>query len=89
MDKLRNLQFNKTEFDNIFSYYCNANETDKILKLKSEVNGNKEVLLDSIDKLLERGESVDELLNRTEKLKGTSDSFRIRTREMNSCCILF
>jgi synaptobrevin family protein YKT6 len=89
LDKLRNLQFNKIEFDNIFSHYCDANETDKILKLKGEVNETKDVVLDSIDKLLERGESIDELLQRTEKLKTTSDLFRIRTREMNSCCILF
>lgn len=86
---LKNLKFNKSEFDNLFDSYLNPGENDKILKLQSELDATKLVLLDSIEALINRGESADELLKRTEVLKDSSFLLRKKSNELNSCCILF
>ena len=89
LDKLKNSKFNKSEFDNLFNSYKDANEIDTILKLKNELNETKLILLDSIDKVIDRGENMDELLKKAEGLNETSTLLRRKTKDMNSCCIIF
>ena len=89
LDKIQNPKINKTEIDNLFSSYKNANEIDKILKLKNELDETKLILLDSIEKLIDRGESMDELVKKAEGLNESSFLLMKGARDMNSCCILF
>ena len=86
---LKNEKKSSSEIDNLFMSYQNPNSFDKILQTKQEIDETKLILLDSIDKLLERGESLDDLVDKAKNLSATSALFKKKTNELNSCCSLF
>ena len=71
-----------------FRTYQNPIEADKILQIKQEIDEAKLILLNSIDNLLDRGERMDQLLDKTEKLAEDSFLFRKKARDLNCCIIL-
>ncbi len=43
---------------------------------------------ETIEQLLERGEKLDDLVQKTDKLSGTSKAFYKEVRELESACII-
>lgn len=80
---------NTADLDNLFETYQNPQTTDKVSLIQQEMDDVKVILLDSIEKLLERGESMDDLLNRTYELNIDSDIFKRKAKDLNSCCVIF
>jgi hypothetical protein len=78
----------KRNINDIFKSYQNPRYVDKIYSIRQEINENKIILLDSIDKLLEREEKLDELICKTEKLQVESFALRKEAEELNKCCII-
>jgi hypothetical protein len=68
--------------DDILRYF----KTKEILQ---QVNTNKKVLLRTVSKVLERGEKIEELVDKTEELSIQSKIFFKSSRKLNSCCWVF
>ncbi|XP_018600369.1 vesicle-associated membrane protein 8 [Scleropages formosus] len=48
----------------------------KLVQVQDQVNDVKVILKDNINKVLERGERLDELIDKTDDLQATADSFQ-------------
>ncbi len=62
---------------------------DKISLIRSELDDTKLILKKNIDDLLERGDSLEELLVKAEDLEFHAKIFANETDKMNKCCLLF
>ena len=69
-------------------YNDNPQKHDKIKNINDDINETKVIMLNSIDKLLERGEKLDEINKRTEELRQISIDFNNKSIKMNSCCMI-
>eukprot|EP01087_Luapelamoeba_hula_P017094 TRINITY_DN535_c0_g1_i1.p1 TRINITY_DN535_c0_g1~~TRINITY_DN535_c0_g1_i1.p1 ORF type:complete len:208 (-),score=27.84 TRINITY_DN535_c0_g1_i1:87-710(-) len=64
-------------------------EADSILRLQRQVDETKEVLLESLDALMERGDKLDDLVSRSQDLSFKSRAFVKEAERMNCSCVLF
>merc|ERR1711907_575291 len=53
---------------------------DKILKIQNDLDSTQKVLTQTIDNLLERGEKLDDLVQRSDELSATSKQFYRQAR---------
>eukprot|EP01123_Difflugia_compressa_P004422 TRINITY_DN15839_c0_g1_i1.p1 TRINITY_DN15839_c0_g1~~TRINITY_DN15839_c0_g1_i1.p1 ORF type:complete len:203 (+),score=40.44 TRINITY_DN15839_c0_g1_i1:58-666(+) len=68
--------------------FQNPREVDKIEMVKEDIEETKKVLVQTIDKLLERGQKLEELAVLSEDLSFQSKAFAKRAEELNSCCVI-
>jgi len=64
-------------------------KADKMTAIKQTLDETKEIVLKNIDALLERGETLDNLLERSNDLSFQSKAFAKKSEDLNSCCVLF
>lgn len=74
------------DLDKIIKKYENPNDFDKIKKIKETINTTKIVVLDTIDKILERGQKIDDLIAKSDELSITSKEFYKEAKKTNSWC---
>lgn len=72
--------------ENIWQKYQDPTEVNKIVKIKKDLEDTKKIMMDSIDKIIERGEKIENLIEKTESLQTSSEVFKVRAKELNSCC---
>lgn len=60
----------------------------KCQKILDELDVIKYIMIDNIEKLLKRGEKIDDMVIKSEHLKQISDDFVIRTKDLNRCCTI-
>lgn len=77
------------KLDSMFIQYQEPIKVDKVLKLKNTLDETKEVLYDSVDKLFERNDELNDLLKKSEMLAETGVDFNRGAKRLNSCCNLF
>jgi synaptobrevin family protein YKT6 len=58
----------------------------RILKVQKEIEDVKEVMVENIDKVLARGEKIDDLVERSQSLDTASKNFYKKSKKLNSCC---
>jgi len=75
-----------TEFSRIlhqqmeyFSFNPNA---DVINRVRGEVNDVKNIMMENIEKVLDRGEKIELLIDKTDQLQGDAFAFRRNTRKL-------
>jgi len=61
---------------------------DKIMKIQRDLDDTTTVLHQTIDNLLERGEKLDTLVERSDDLSKQSKMFYKQARKTNSCCVI-
>jgi len=61
---------------------------DKLTKIKGDLDETTAVLHQTIDNLLERGEKLDSLVERSDDLSKQSKMFYKQARKTNSCCVV-
>lgn len=61
---------------------------DKIMKIQNDLDDTTAVLHQTIENLLERGEKLDSLVERSDDLSKQSKMFYKQARKTNSCCIV-
>lgn len=61
---------------------------DKIIKIQKDLDSTQQVLHQTIDNILERGEKLDDLVSRSDELSATSKQFYKQARKTNSCCVV-
>jgi len=78
-------------------FFSNERNVDKISKVRGEIEDAKNIMVNNIEKVLERGEKIEVLVDKTEDLNQQSASFKSRGQKLKRkmwwknaklCCIL-
>ncbi len=80
-------KFNK-ECYNILKANRDPSQTDDIYKTQKEVENIKDIIEENIDKILGRGETIENLLEKTIELDDNAHNFYISSRKLG-CCKIF
>jgi len=65
-------------------YFSLDSNADKITQLRAGLTEVKDIMVDSIEKVLERGESIEHLLGRTENLQANSVNFKRKSEDLKN-----
>ncbi|WOL03520.1 VAMP-like protein YKT61 [Canna indica] len=63
-------------------------EADKLLKIQKDLDETKIILHKTIDSVLERGEKLDSLVEKSSDLSAASQMFYKQARKTNQCCTM-
>ncbi|KAJ9684966.1 hypothetical protein PVL29_017120 [Vitis rotundifolia] len=65
-------------------HYCmnHPEEISKLSKLKAQITEVKGIMMDNIEKVLDRGERIELLVDKTENLQFQADSFQRQGRQL-------
>ena len=70
----------------LWNKYQNPTQISKLIMVKEDLNETKKVMMETIDKIIERGDKIEDLITKTENLQTNADVFRIQAKKLNSCC---
>ena len=76
------------EFSLMMKEYESPGNFDKLIKVKNKIEDTKAIVHQSIEKLLERGEQLEDLVQKSEELSKTSKFFYTESKKLNRCCIV-
>lgn len=82
---------NNTAMPELATYlvkYQNPHEADALMKVQQELDETKIILQQSIENVLQRGEKLDSLVDKSEALTSSSKTFYKQAKKTNSCCVL-
>ena len=65
-----------------------ATTADPMAKIASDLSETQAILHESIQAVLKRGENLDELVSRSDKLSQSSKVFYRQARRSNACCVV-
>ncbi|CAE6447746.1 Synaptobrevin homolog YKT6 OS=Ashbya gossypii (strain ATCC 10895 / CBS 109,51 / FGSC 9923 / NRRL Y-1056) GN=YKT6 PE=3 SV=1 [Rhizoctonia solani AG-1 IB] len=68
--------------------YQDPKQADSIMKVQQELDETKIVLHKTIEAVLERGEKLDDLVDRSNNLSMQSKAFYKTAKKQNSCCVI-
>ena len=68
--------------------YQDPSQADSIMKVQQELDETKIVLHKTIESVLQRGEKLDSLVDKSEALSSSSRMFYKQAKKTNSCCII-
>ncbi|KAK0539179.1 palmitoyltransferase, partial [Tilletia horrida] len=68
--------------------YQDPRQADTIMKVQQELDETKIVLHKTIDSVLQRGEDLDKLVEKSNSLSSSSKQFYKTAKKQNSCCIV-
>jgi synaptobrevin family protein YKT6 len=66
--------------------YQNPKEADKLLAVQSQLDSIKDVMQTNIEQMMQRGETLDSLMGKSEDLNTASVAFYKQAKKANSCC---
>jgi len=62
------------------STYNTSPPTDSLSAARKEIDNVKDIMTENIERVLERGERIDLLVDKTDRLGGSARDFRVRSR---------
>eukprot|EP00946_MAST-07B_sp_MAST-7B-sp1_P003342 g3342.t1 len=68
--------------------YQDPNQVDKLSKIQKELDETTQIMHETIDKVLERGVKLDDLVDRSADLSSQSRMFYKTAKKHNSCCTI-
>lgn len=68
--------------------YQDPRQADAIMKVQQELDETKIILHKTIESVLQRGEKLDNLVDRSTALSAQSKMFYKTTKKQNSCCVI-
>ncbi|KAL8792820.1 MAG: hypothetical protein Q9195_004549 [Heterodermia aff. obscurata] len=68
--------------------YQDPQQADSIMKIQKELDETKIVLHKTIESVLERGEKIDDLVQKSDGLSAQSKMFYTQAKKQNSCCVM-
>jgi len=74
--------------DEYLKRYQDPHQADALLKVQQELDDTKIVLHKTIESVLQRGEKLDTLVDKSEALSASSKMFYTQARKTNSCCTI-
>jgi synaptobrevin family protein YKT6 len=72
--------------DTMITKYQNPAEADQISRIQKNLDETREVLHNTIDSVLQRGEKLEDLVERSGELSTQSKLFYKQAKRANSCC---
>lgn len=66
--------------------YQDPTRVDRVLRVENQLADTKEILHRTIDKVLERGEKIDDLVAKSDHLSNQSKIFFKQAKKTNKCC---
>ncbi|KAL6505310.1 VAMP-like protein ykt61 [Orobanche gracilis] len=91
-DSWRNVQSDNTQpwpyLTDALTKYQDPAEADKLLKIQRELDETKIILHKTIDSVLERGEKLDSLVDKSSDLSAASQMFYKQAKKTNQCCTI-
>ena len=66
--------------------YQDPSEADQIMRIQRNLDETKDILHNTIDTVLERGEKLEDLVDRSGELSQQSKLFYKQAKRTNSCC---
>jgi len=63
-------------------------EFDAMSKINKDLDETKDIMIRNIDKLLERGEKLEDLAKKSQDLSDSSKLFLRQSEKLNRCCII-
>ncbi|KAL4231701.1 palmitoyltransferase [Mactra antiquata] len=76
------------ELEQFLQKYQNPKEADAMTKINADLDETKIILHNTIEAVLERGEKIDDLVEKSEGLSLQSKTFYKTARKTNSCCVI-
>ncbi|KAH7911754.1 snare protein YKT6 [Hygrophoropsis aurantiaca] len=76
------------EIDNFVKKYQDPRQADAIMRVQQELDETKIVLHKTIESVLQRGEKLDNLVERSNALSSQSKMFYKTAKKQNSCCVI-
>lgn len=76
------------ELETYLKKYQDPSQADSIMKVQQELDDTKVVLHKTIEGVLQRGEKLDALVDKSEALSSSSRMFYKQAKKTNSCCIV-
>ncbi|CAO3592271.1 unnamed protein product [Absidia cylindrospora] len=76
------------ELTSYLQKYQDPKQADTIMKVQNELDETTAILHKTIDSVLQRGEKLDSLVDRSETLSSQSKMFYKTAKKTNSCCVL-
>jgi len=73
----------------LFQKYQDPTEADKLTKIEKDLEEVKGTVMQSMDDLLKRGESLDQLMQKSKDLSSTSVQFYRTAKKNNQCCKMY
>jgi len=70
----------------LLAQYSKPDQVDQLFKVQKDLDETKEILLKSIDQLLDRQEKLDDLLAKTNDLSFQSKTLVQNSEKLNRCC---
>ncbi|CAE7237644.1 YKT6 [Symbiodinium sp. KB8] len=83
------MAINSPEIQALFAKFQNPAEADKLTKIEKDLEEVKGVVMQSMDDLLKRGESLDQLMQKSKDLSSTSVQFYRTAKKNNQCCKMY
>ncbi|KAJ7049434.1 snare protein YKT6 [Mycena amicta] len=77
-----------SELPTYLSRYQDPRQADTIMRVQAELDETKIVLHKTIESVLERGERLDTLVDRSNALSAQSKMFYKTAKKQNSCCVI-
>ena len=68
--------------------YQDPVNADQIMKIQKNLDETRDVLHKTIDSVLERGEKLEDLVERSGELSAQSKLFYKQAKRANSCCVV-
>jgi synaptobrevin family protein YKT6 len=81
-------QFQFPEAADFLQKYQNPKEADAMSRIQSDLDETKIILHNTIEAVLQRGEKLDDLVEKSEGLSTQSKAFYKTARKTNSCCVI-
>lgn len=77
------------ELSSLLIAYQDPTKVEKIEAIKKELDETIHVTIKTMDQMLDRGEKMEDLIDRTNDLSDATKEFMVETKKMNSCCVIF
>ncbi|KAJ7740924.1 snare protein YKT6 [Mycena maculata] len=77
-----------TELTTYITKYQDPRQADTIMRVQQELDETKIVLHKTIESVLQRGEKLDTLVDRSNHLSAQSKMFYKTAKKQNSCCVI-
>lgn len=81
-------EISQSEMDSLLTKYQSPHEADALMKVQAELDETKIVLQQSIENVLQRGERLDALVDKSDALTASSKTFYKQAKKTNSCCVI-
>jgi len=72
--------------DDLIFKYQDPQKADPMMKIQKDLDDTKQILVKSIDQLLDRGEKLESIAAKSEHLNFQTRAFMTNAESMNKCC---